>query len=154
MAHGELSEAAPGPGARRGGRSAQGAGWSVAVSTPSSRGHESCGAGRPWARPLGPWAQGPATRHPLVSGQEAEQWKRAGQSTADFTVVETGEQVAVTGNGPTQEGLSTATRSAGGLPPLTMYGLNEQKGHELTSMFPVFKTLVTLGMVYDFLRCS
>lgn len=27
-----------------------------------------------------------------------------------------------------------------------MYGLNEQKGHELTSAFPVFKTLVTLGM--------
>lgn len=35
-----------------------------------------------------------------------------------------------------------------------MYRLNEQKGHELTSTFPVFKTLVTLGMAYDFLRCS
>lgn len=31
--------------------------------------------------------------------------ERAGQNTADFTVVETGEQVAVTGNGLTWEGL-------------------------------------------------
>lgn len=32
-----------------------------------------------------------------------------------------------------------------------MYRLNEQKATELTSTFPVFKTLVTLGMAYDFL---
>ena len=31
-----------------------------------------------------------------------------------------------------------------------MYGLNERKGHELTSTFPVFKTLVTLGTIYNF----
>lgn len=28
-----------------------------------------------------------------------------------------------------------------------MYGLKERKGHGLTSTFPVFKTLVTLGMM-------
>ena len=31
-----------------------------------------------------------------------------------------------------------------------MYGLNERKDHELTSTFPVFKTLVTLGMIHNF----
>lgn len=29
----------------------------------------------------------------------------------------------------------------------SVYGLKERKGHGLTSTFPVFKTLVTLGMM-------
>nr|XP_020769194.1 uncharacterized protein LOC110150539 isoform X2 [Odocoileus virginianus texanus] len=47
-------------------------GWSVAASTPSSRGHESQGSmrgGVPLARPLGPWARGPAPATRWLQGR-------------------------------------------------------------------------------------
>lgn len=156
VAHGELSEAAPGPRAERGGRSARGGVWRCLHHPVEGTNHGApCGAGRPRARTLGPRAQGPATRHPLVSGPEAERWKRAGHSTADFTVVETGDTCGCDWEWTDSRGLCPRLQGRQeDFRLLTMYGLNEQNGHKLTSTFPVFKTLVTLGMIYNFLRCS
>lgn len=89
-APGELSETGR---AGRGGRSARGAGGGVwrrlqhPVAGTNHGLHAGRGAPGAASRPVG---TGPSTRHPRASGREAELWRRAGQSAADFTVVETG----------------------------------------------------------------